>query len=161
MRDSKLTNPKDFMGSGKVPFELVPESAVAYMALAFMEGALKYGRFNWRAAGVRASIYYAAMRRHGSKWWNGDDEDPETRVKHLASIMACCAILLDAEVCGKLRDDRPPRAPVSKQIDRLSGVVSHLKALFKNEDPYQYTIEDSTWAEGGCIEDGGFVKSDN
>jgi len=143
MTDSKPTNPKDAVGSTKLAMDLVPESAVAEMAMSFLEGALKYGRYNWREKGVRASIYYSAMRRHMSKWLNGEDEDAVTHVSHLASVMACCAIILDAKLLGKLNDDRPPRAPVSDHIDGLQGKIAHLQELFKDENPYQYTIADS------------------
>lgn len=150
---TKPSNPKDIIGSGKLPLELVPDTATAYMALSFLEGALKYGRYNWRIAGVRASIYRAAMQRHIMKWWNGEDVDthidPETGqdigtgVPHLASVMACCAIILDAEVCGMLADDRPPKANVATLIGTLEATVTHLKALFAEHSPKQYTIADS------------------
>lgn len=140
---TKPTNPKDVIGSGKLPLELVPDTAVAYMALSFLEGALKYGRFNWRIAGVRASIYAAAMRRHMNKWWNGEDVDPKTQVHHLASVMACCAIILDAKLVGKLTDDRPPRAAMGALIDKLEATAAQLRLTFKDHDPKQYTIADS------------------
>lgn len=140
--DNKATNPKDIIGSGKLPLELVPDTIEAEVALSFLEGALKYGRFNWRIAGVRASIYRAALRRHEAKWWNGEDRDQKTRVKHLASIIACAGILLDAELCGKLVDDRPPSAPIGKLIDEYDATVKHLKDLFKEHDPKQFTIAD-------------------
>ena len=143
MSDQKPTNPKDAIGQTKLPMDLIPETAVAAMTLSFLEGALKYGKFNWRAKGVRASIYYSAMRRHMSKWMNGEDCDQETKVPHLASVMACCAIILDADACGKLNDDRAPRAPVSEYIDQQKEIVAHLKELFKDENPHQYTIKDS------------------
>jgi hypothetical protein len=139
---TKPTNPKDIVGSGKLPLELVPDTAGVYMALAFLEGALKYGRFNWRVAGVRASIYAAAARRHLSKWWNGEDCDPATHVHHLASVMACCTIILDADLVGKLTDDRPPKADLGKLIDSLDATVGHLKRLYADRDPKQYTIAD-------------------
>ena len=140
--DVKPTNPKDAMGAAKLPMHLIPGTAKAAMAMAFLEGALKYGKYNWRVAGVRASIYADAMERHLEKWKNGEDEDPVTRVPHLASIMACAAILIDSSVCGKLTDDRPPRAPVSPYIDSLVEHVAHLKEVFKGENPHQHTIED-------------------
>jgi len=142
-RETKPTNPKDAIGSKKLPLDLVPDTAVAEMATSFLEGALKYGKFNWRIDGVRASIYIAAARRHLAKFTNGEDEDQVTRVKHLASVMACCAIILDANVCGKLVDDRPPRTQVSNQIDDLSDKVAHLQELFKDHNPHQNTIADS------------------
>lgn len=137
--DTKATNPKDAFGSAKLAVGLVPDTAVNEMALAFLEGALKYGRFNWRIAGVRASIYNDALERHRQKWWNGENRDPVTRVKHLANLMACAAILIDAELCGMLTDDRPPRAPVGAQHDELIKSVAHLKELFKDHAPTQYT----------------------
>jgi hypothetical protein len=137
----KETNPKDFAGSAKLPMDLVPDTIEAEVALAYLEGALKYGRYNWRIAGVRSSIYRSALRRHLAKWWNGENRDQITKVKHLASIIACAGILLDAELCGKLRDDRPPRAPISRVVD-VEPHIEHLKQLFKNYNPKQYTIAD-------------------
>ena len=53
---TKDTNPKDAIGSGKVPMHLWPSTATAVGSIALLNGALKYGRSNWRVAGVRASI---------------------------------------------------------------------------------------------------------
>jgi hypothetical protein len=124
----------------------VPASGTAEEALAFLEGALKYGRYNWRVKGVRASIYYDAMLRHLAKWWNGEDRDQRTFVHHLGSARACANILLDAERQGVLVDDRPPRAATAGHIDELAENVEHLRQLFREHEPYQYTILDS--AEG-------------
>jgi len=136
-------NPKDAIGVTKLPMHLIPGTALAHLSLAFMEGALKYGKFNWRVAGVRASIYLDAMKRHIEKWENGQDFDEETRINHLASVMACCSIILDATACGKLTDDRPPRAPVAEMIDAMSANVKHLQELFAGHNPHQHTITDS------------------
>jgi hypothetical protein len=149
MTNSKPTNPKDVLGSKKAPLGLVPDTAIAEMTFAFLEGATKYGRYNWRIAGVSASIYHDAARGHLAKWWNGQDRDPDTRVRELASVMACCAILIDAELCGKLTDDRPPSVQgwdprASKQAMEL---VAHLKHLFKDHAPRQYTIADTQAAQ--------------
>ena len=69
--DSKPTNPKDLIGSDKLPLHLWPQTATALGAVALLEGALKYGRANWRHAGVRASIYYDAAMRHWGAWFEG------------------------------------------------------------------------------------------
>lgn len=142
---TKPTNPKDAIGTEKLPMHLIPGSAKATMALAFLEGALKYGKYNWRVAGVRASIYLDAMERHLEKFKNGENCDPVTGVPHLGSIMACAAIIIDAGLCEKLNDDRPPTAPVSGQIDSLATCVRHLQEVFAEHDPHQYTIEDSCY----------------
>jgi hypothetical protein len=126
----------------KLPLGLVPDTAIIEENLAFLEGALKYGQYNWRVAGVKASTYNRAMRRHMKKWWNGQDRDPLTSVRELASIRACCGILIDAEVCGMLNDDRPPRADIEKQLEYAANVAAHLKQLFANHNPPQYTERD-------------------
>lgn len=140
--DTKDTNPKDAIGCKKLPLHLVPSSGIAMTAMAFVEGALKYGKYNWRVAGVRNSIYLDAMKRHYEKYLNGEDVDPKTGVSHLASICACAMIIMDARLCGKLTDDRPPRAPVGDLIDLLAEDVARLQVLFKDHHPHQHTIAD-------------------
>lgn len=140
--DTKPTNPKDAIGSTKLPLGNVPDTAIAYMSLSFLEGTLKYGRFNWRVTGVRSSIYHDALKRHLAKWWNGEDRDPLTEVPHLASVMACAAVILDAEYCGKLNDDRPPSVHMGLLVDSLMSEVEHLKELFKDHNPHQHSIQD-------------------
>jgi len=100
-------NPKTAVGATKVPLHLVPPVATHYLALAFKDGAVKYGPYNWREHMVSASVYYGAMRRHMDAWWDGEDVSHDALVHHLGHVMACCAILLDAESVGKLNDDRP------------------------------------------------------
>jgi hypothetical protein len=139
--DSKPTNPKDLIGSDKLPLGLCPATAAAYQTLGHLEGHLKYGLVNWREAGVRTMIYVDAALRHLGKFTNGEWEDPETRVPHLGSVMACMAIIIDAYECGKLVDDRPRPAPAAEVIDRLSANVKHLKKMFKDRNPIHYTIE--------------------
>lgn len=141
MSSPKPSNPKDMIGSNKVPMSLVPASAVAYCALGMMEGMLKYGMTNWRECGVSARIYVDAAHRHLAKYFNGEWADKDTKVPHLASAMACIAILIDAHECNKLTDDRPLQAPVSDTIDRLSENVKHLRELFKNEHPHHHTFD--------------------
>jgi len=142
--DIKPTNPKDAIGSTKLSMSLVPDSMKAFAALAFTEGALKYGAANWRISGVRASIYRDAIDRHLAGWWNGEDVDPVTGVPHLASVLACVGIILDADVSDTLTDDRPPRQPMLKPlIDAMADDVKRLKALHADKRPYHYTIKDT------------------
>lgn len=124
MNESKNGNPKDAVGCKKLPLDLVPDTAVAHQAAAHLHGALKYGPYNWRVAGVRSSIYVAACRRHVAAWWNGEDEDPESGLNHLAHALACLNIILDAEECDKLNDDRPTPAPVREMTDGLNYWVA-------------------------------------
>lgn len=139
---SKPSNPKDLIGSTKLPLNLVPDTLAIAASMAFAEGASKYGAYNWRAAGVRASIYVAAARRHLDKFWNGENVDPDTKVPHLASAIACFAIILDADLCGKLNDDRPPRADMAKAIAQSEEVVRWVYEMHKQRAPHHWTIND-------------------
>lgn len=141
--DAKDTNPKDIVGSGKVPLELFPDTAHVAGAMAFLEGAVKYGRYNWRVAGVRASIYRAALDRHMKSWWNGKDIDPDSNLPHLWKALACIAILIDASEAGKMVDDRPPSVDVEHMMMELQDVVEEIKDRYSDRNPYQYTIEDN------------------
>jgi hypothetical protein len=143
--ESKLSNPKDIIGRTKIGIELVPDCLSVYDALAFTEGALKYGRYNWRIAGVRVSVYIAALRRHIAKYMAGEWADPTTQVPHLASARACLGIILDAQLSDKLIDDRPPTQPNLNYLVDVEAVriQANLKELFKDHKPYQYTILDS------------------
>jgi hypothetical protein len=135
--DLKASNPKDAAATTRLDLSLFPTSAIAYGALAFVEGDLKYGGYNWRKAGVKASVYKAAQGRHGDKWWNGEDSDLKTMVPHLANQLACIAILIDAIESGELIDDRPPKQQVTL-YDRFEKVVGHLQKLFPRRTP-RYT----------------------
>lgn len=141
--DSKPTNPKDMIAVTKAPMHLVPSTIKALAAMSFAEGASKYGAYNWRVAGVRASVYKSALERHLEKWWNGEEVDPKTGVPHLASVIACAGIIADADLVGKLTDDRPPKAPIGGLFDATEGVVEHLYRINGDKNPYHYTIKDS------------------
>jgi hypothetical protein len=140
--DLKPTNPKDMAATARLPLHLVPDTLKAYAALAFAEGAAKYGAYNWRRAGVRASVYRSAVDRHLAAWWNGEDVDPMTGVPHLASAIAGLAIILDADLLGKMTDDRPPASPVAQLQRAAEEKVARLQALFAGRNPHHHTIAD-------------------
>jgi hypothetical protein len=136
---SKPSNPKDAIGSDKVPYHLWPETASILGALALLDGMLKYGRANWRAVGVRASIYYDALRRHMNKWFEGEDIDPDSGLPHLAHMLACCAILVDAQAAGKMTDDRQYPGAYVKLLAEMTPHVKRLKEKYADCDPHHYT----------------------
>jgi hypothetical protein len=93
---------------------LVPPVALEELAWVLKLGADKYGEYNWRKTGVCASTYISAAFRHLNAWRDGEDLDPESSRSHLAHAMTCFAIVLDAEKCGTLDDDRN-KLPVPTQ----------------------------------------------
>lgn len=139
----KDTNPKDAIGDTKVPYFLLSAVAKAEWALAQFAGMLKYGSWNWRSAGVRASVYLSAMERHLEAYKSGEELDPVDGSHHLGNIMACAAILLDAKAAGKLNDDRPPSVDLRPTFARVEAQMAVLKAQYKDKTPYHHTIKDT------------------
>lgn len=113
-------NPKDLLAVKKPPIHLVPPIQEVLTSLAFQDGAIKYGPFNWREKKVKYSVYYAAAIRHLKQVYDGEDIDPISKVPHLAHASACIAILMDAAACGCLVDDRPAKGATSKVIEEYT-----------------------------------------
>lgn len=114
-------NPKDALGLAKVDLSVVPPAAMLHLASAMMDGAVKYGPFNWRENEVLARVYVAAAMRHLLQFLDGENVDPVSQVHHLAHAMACCAIVLDADETGNLDDNRPLPGAAGRMIRRWNG----------------------------------------
>jgi hypothetical protein len=113
-------------------------------AVALLDGAAKYGRMNWRATPVRASIYVDAAKRHINAWLDGEDLDPDSGLPHLGHAIACIAILIDAEAAGTLIDDRNFNgAHYRKMVAALTPHVVRLQKLHGDKTPHHYTIADN------------------
>lgn len=122
-----IVNPKELAGSKKPAiWNVVPRWVVALVGRVMSVGAAKYGRFNYRDSNVSAMTYVDAMERHLQLWQDGEDKDEETGVSHLASVMASCAILLDAQANGRLGDDRPKTGLARKTLDELQELLVSL-----------------------------------
>lgn len=141
MPELKPTNPKDAIGSKKVGLSAVPAQVVMELGLALgCEGAPRYGRHNYRIAGVRASVYYDAAMRHLMAWWEGEDIDPDSGLPHVVKAMACMAVLRDAQINNKLSDDRPPLprqgwvAELNKKAEEILARYPEPKRAFTKDD---------------------------
>jgi hypothetical protein len=129
-----MVNPKDAVGTAKVPFSTVPSRVVAEVGLAMMEGALKYGRHNFRVAGVRASVYYDAAMRHLAAFWEGQDIDPASGLPHVVKAIACMVVLRDSQIQENWVDDRPPKTP-GDWVDELNAKAEALLERYPNPLP--------------------------
>lgn len=129
MPASKATtsNPKDLQGLKKVSITKLPYVGILHGAHAMMDGATKYGPYNWREKDVIASIYVDAAFRHLGAWLEGQEEAGDSFVHHLGHVVACCAILLDAQAHGNLIDDRPGDGEV------IEGVVLKIQEAIKRK----------------------------
>lgn len=142
--NSKLTNPKDALGSDKLPIHLWPPSATAFGCIGLVNGMTKYGRANWRDAGVRASIYVDACKRHLDDWFEGNESDPDDGVHNLSAAIACIAIVIDAMVSNKLNDDRNYNGSgYRKARAMMESHVKRLKDMRKDKTLKHFTIADN------------------
>lgn len=133
--DTKDTNPKDAVGTNKVPFSTIPAPVIAEVGLAMLEGARKYGRHNYRVAGVRASVYYDASLRHLTAWWEGEDTDAASGISHVTKAIAGLVVLRDTMINGKWTDDRPPA--VRDWVDALNMRATEIIAKYPDaKAPY-------------------------
>lgn len=104
----KESNPKDKVGRTKVPITTLSFPVLAEMGVAMQEGALKYGKHNYREIGVCASVYLdAIIIRHLGPWAEGQNIDPDSGLSHLTKAMSGLMVLRDAQMRGKMEDDRP------------------------------------------------------
>lgn len=137
----KPSNPKDIVGIRKTAFSALPMRVVHEASLGMMEGALKYGRHNYRGVGVRASVYFDATMRHLVTWWEGEDMDPDSKVHHVAKAITSLMVLRDAMLRDMMEDDRPPSSvDYSQELDKAAAALVDLHA---DKNPKHYTIKDA------------------
>ena len=104
--DTQETNPKKAFGELKAPMGYAPKTAIIEMAAVMAGGAHKYGAYNFRDTKIDAMTYIGAIERHLALWEDGVDVDQESGRSHLAHIMACCGLALDAMHTGMFVDNR-------------------------------------------------------
>jgi hypothetical protein len=115
------TNLKTAAAASKPRISDVPPVALFALGAAMSDGKEKYGRYNWRETGSTSSVFYDAMQRHLNAWYSGEDYASDSKVHHLAHLMASCAILLDSQLHGSLNDDR------------YEGINPLIKKIWKND----------------------------
>lgn len=117
---SDTTNPKDLLGMRKPPLWLVPSGGLIDVAMAFKDGAKKYGPYNWRKKDVRLTVYIDAALRHLFALLDGEDRARDSDHHHAAHAAACMFIILDALHCDNLIDDRPVKGPAGDLIEKYT-----------------------------------------
>lgn len=144
----KQSNPKDAIGARKIPFSVLPTPVLAEAALGMLEGALKYGRSNYRVIGVRASVYYDATMRHLTSYWEGEDIDPVSGIHHVSKAISSLMVLRDAMIRGMCYDDRPPATLgwVDFYNVKANEIISRYEAVAREPYlaadgvPFQYEV---------------------
>lgn len=138
--DTKPTNPKDAIGINKAPMSTVPANVMMEVGVALLEGAAKYGRHNYRIAGIRYSVYYDALMRHAMAWWEGEDLDPDSGLSHITKAISTLVVLRDAMLNDMATDDRPPST--KRFVEALNQKAAGILTKHKDKAPRHYTIGD-------------------
>lgn len=133
-KNIKESNPKDALGIKKAPMSTVSMPVMMEIGTAMLEGGLKYGRHNYRAIGIRASVYYDALMRHVGAWWEGEDIDPASGLNHIVKALATLVVMRDAMIQDKMCDDRPPKSPKG-WLDTLNAKAQKLIEQYPNPLP--------------------------
>lgn len=144
----KVSNPKDVLSDTRIPLWLLSTVAKIQWALAQFAGMLKYGAWNWRVAGIRASVYISAIERHIEGFKSGEEYDPVDGTHHMGNIMACAAIILDAKAAGKFIDDRPPSVCHRETIAFGEALMKDLREKYKDRTPRHFSIADTEQIAG-------------
>lgn len=81
--------------NNKLRYDLIPPELMAYAAMAYTRGAVKYTAHNWEE-GLAWSRVYGGLQRHLNDWWSGNhlDEDGQP---NLAGAAACLGMLIAYE----------------------------------------------------------------
>lgn len=125
------TNPKDLLGTDKVPLSRIPPVAILHEGMAMGNGGDKYGSYNWRGNAVQADIYIDAALRHILAWFDGEEVASDSGVHHLGHARASLGILLDAQATGNLIDNRPKGGTAAKLLDELNLTRKAYRAKMK------------------------------
>lgn len=116
----KGENPKERLGRLKPDLSLIPQSVLVLEAMAMMQGAEKYGPYNWRSTKVQARTYIAAAQRHLAAWLDGEEVAEDSGIHHLAHARASLGVVMDAQLCGMMVDDRPRKGFAGNLIEAYS-----------------------------------------
>jgi hypothetical protein len=104
-------------GTKLARYDLLPVGALRQVAEHYGKGASKYADHNWRR-GYEWSKSYAALMRHATQFWSGEDIDEETGSHHMAAVAFHALALLEYAESHPDFDDRYRPAPSQADIFR-------------------------------------------
>lgn len=127
----EASNPKADAATrdSKAPLDLLEHVANVKAAFALKDGAVKYGKKNYRTIPIYASTYIAAIARHAGLYADGEDVAEDSGVDHLAHIMANVHVMYGAMSAGVFVDDRGPqeRTPEQEQNSSASNAQHNVR----------------------------------
>jgi len=89
---------------GKLRYGLLPPLALKETVKVLTFGAEKYEPDNWQIVPDSKRRYFDAMQRHIWSWKEGEIDDPESGIHHLAHAMCCLMFLYEHDVKYSIDD---------------------------------------------------------
>lgn len=87
--------------SGKPMYGLLPPVALEEVTKVLTYGAKKYEPENWRYVDNALNRYFDALQRHVWAWKQGQKEDPETGLHHMAHAICCALFICELEILNR------------------------------------------------------------
>jgi DNA-binding transcriptional MerR regulator len=138
---------------GKPEIHQVPRCLITETAKVLTYGERKYAKYNWRKGGDY-SIPYDCLMRHMTAWWEGEENDPESGLSHLAHAAANIAFLLFYKEKGVGIDNRPVTENLEKgsteeidpfptQESNIQKVIDQIEKTFSVEGNFDHQWDES------------------
>jgi hypothetical protein len=127
-------NPKKLFGDKKPPLHLLPLTGMIHQSLAHLDGDNQSRIENWNDKPVEKLTYIGAALRHLELYKYGESYSRDTRVHNLGAVMACCAIMLDAELNGNLIDNTKHSKATCDLLHQMEETVKALNEMQKERD---------------------------
>ena len=90
---------------GKLEYGLLPPHALREVVKVLTFGAQKYERDNWQKVPDSKRRYFDALQRHVWAWKEGEQNDPESGIHHLAHAMCCLMFLYEHDTIYSLHNE--------------------------------------------------------
>lgn len=100
-QDPNFTGGRKFDG-GKLQYGLLPPLALRETVRVLTFGAEKYEPDNWKRVPDPIRRYFDAAQRHLWAYKEGEVNDPESGVSHLAHALCCIMFMLDLDESDKV-----------------------------------------------------------
>lgn len=147
-------NPKKLFGDKKPPLHLLPLAGMIHQSLAHLDGDNKYGFENWNDKPVEKLTYIGAAMRHLQLYKYGENYSRDTNVHNLGAVMACCAIMLDAELNGNLIDNTKHSKATCDLLHQMEATVKALNEMQRERDAAkEQEAKDKSWADAATADD--------
>lgn len=105
----KAVDPKQACAAKKMTFDAIPITLKLLASEGAASGAEKYGVYNWLSLPdntMSLMTYINAVERHLTLFKAGQDRTSDTDIHNLDSIIVGLAVVRDAMLFNKVRDDR-------------------------------------------------------